>query len=350
MYLSNCFIHNQESNSLIQKLPSAAFLSIDLEMTGIGLPNSNRPNKSDNPSERYTKMKQIPERYNIIQVGIAVFHENPKFKRYVKKKVGEIYEGDGGDDEEEDGEDGSSHNNDNDDDDNYDDDDDDGHGFDIDRTMHNHVSLADIYGRRHNSMIDEIVGLRRRSRHCQFRDLEDDRNHHNHHHGSNNHNHDASLNEQRQNNPDDGDQQQQQQQQHQQQLCESSHGNNSNSGISQVEAINGSVNQEDRSEDVDQRSVRQNIAVSVGGDHGGGGGDDDNDDGNDSSDGDDQNDGDDHDEVDASDSDNSIDGSNGDPNDDDQEPPEFLVVSVIFLIIPFFKYGGIRTTSKQTHT
>eukprot|EP00551_Chaetoceros_affinis_P007145 CAMPEP_0203668490 /NCGR_PEP_ID=MMETSP0090-20130426/5107_1 /ASSEMBLY_ACC=CAM_ASM_001088 /TAXON_ID=426623 /ORGANISM="Chaetoceros affinis, Strain CCMP159" /LENGTH=287 /DNA_ID=CAMNT_0050532947 /DNA_START=261 /DNA_END=1125 /DNA_ORIENTATION=- len=115
--------HNflEESSALIKKLPSAAYVSMDLEMTGLCLPNnshssslssssssssSSRPIKCDSPADRYTKMKEIPETYNIIQVGIAVFTENPRFRRFVKNKVGNGKEDKVVDDDEVDNDDG----------------------------------------------------------------------------------------------------------------------------------------------------------------------------------------------------------------------------------------------------
>mmetsp|Transcript_14027 Transcript_14027/g.16303 ORF Transcript_14027/g.16303 Transcript_14027/m.16303 type:complete len:148 (-) Transcript_14027:514-957(-) len=79
----------KQSNLLIQKLPSAAYVSIDMEMTGIATPSSSihQKHKAESVSERYEKIKKIPERYSVIQIGIALFHENPRFRKFVKKKV-----------------------------------------------------------------------------------------------------------------------------------------------------------------------------------------------------------------------------------------------------------------------
>jgi len=66
----------EQSNDLISNLPRAAFVAIDEEMTGISIPNIPRPPKDDTPVERYKTLKQIPERYSIIQFGIALFLPN----------------------------------------------------------------------------------------------------------------------------------------------------------------------------------------------------------------------------------------------------------------------------------
>mmetsp|Transcript_32385 Transcript_32385/g.65944 ORF Transcript_32385/g.65944 Transcript_32385/m.65944 type:complete len:772 (-) Transcript_32385:3612-5927(-) len=73
----------EQLRDLLVHLPTASFVSIDEEMTGISLPGSrnSRPNKVELPSERYTNLlKEVPERYAILQVGVAVFHKNPKYK------------------------------------------------------------------------------------------------------------------------------------------------------------------------------------------------------------------------------------------------------------------------------
>mmetsp|Transcript_7786 Transcript_7786/g.8922 ORF Transcript_7786/g.8922 Transcript_7786/m.8922 type:complete len:634 (+) Transcript_7786:342-2243(+) len=66
----------EQSNDLISNLPQAAFVAIDEEMTGISIPNIPRPPKDDTPVERYKTLKQIPERYSIIQFGVALFIPN----------------------------------------------------------------------------------------------------------------------------------------------------------------------------------------------------------------------------------------------------------------------------------
>ena len=253
-------------------------------MTGVATPNSTRPNKSDSPPERYAKMKEIPERYNIIQVGIAVFHENPKFKRYVKKKVGEIYTAH---EEVEEDDDENDENNDGNDDENDEDDDD----MDIDRKIHNHISLEDIYGTR--QVIDRIVGSRRQRRHCHFRDLDDSNVQPDSNTGESASNSQNAVND----------------------------NENGSSGLNPSNADGQGINNEEN------QAQEQNGSRNVGSN---GGGDDDNN-GSDDSDDDQYSDGHDEDVLndgdDSTDSDNSIDGSNDDPNQD-QEPPEFLVVSL----------------------
>jgi len=63
----------EQSNDLIANLPNAAFVAIDEEMTGISVPNTPRPPKDDTPEQRYKALKKVPERYSIIQFGIALF-------------------------------------------------------------------------------------------------------------------------------------------------------------------------------------------------------------------------------------------------------------------------------------
>jgi hypothetical protein len=73
-----------KSQDCISRLPSAAYAAIDLEMTGISLPSATgRPSKEHTPAERYALNKAVPERYAIIQAGVALFHENPAYRRWM---------------------------------------------------------------------------------------------------------------------------------------------------------------------------------------------------------------------------------------------------------------------------
>ena len=58
---------------MIAHLPSAAFVAIDEEMTGIQLPSAGRPRKDLTPTALYTELKRVPERYSIIQLGVTLF-------------------------------------------------------------------------------------------------------------------------------------------------------------------------------------------------------------------------------------------------------------------------------------
>jgi len=66
----------QQSNDLLQHLPDAAFCAIDEEMTGIRI---GRLSKDDTPKQRYISVKEVPEHYAIVQVGICLFHRNPEY-------------------------------------------------------------------------------------------------------------------------------------------------------------------------------------------------------------------------------------------------------------------------------
>jgi poly(A)-specific ribonuclease len=65
----------EQSNDFLLHLPGASWIAIDLEMTGIQLPDSKRPGKDETPSERYHTIKQVPEKYSIIQLGVCLFHQ-----------------------------------------------------------------------------------------------------------------------------------------------------------------------------------------------------------------------------------------------------------------------------------
>jgi CAF1 family ribonuclease len=58
-------------------MPSASFIALDEEMTGIMLPNGmGKPiSKEETPADRYVNLKLVPERYAIIQLGICLFEQ-----------------------------------------------------------------------------------------------------------------------------------------------------------------------------------------------------------------------------------------------------------------------------------
>ena len=58
-------------------LPTASFVAIDEEMTGIHLPGVFVERMADSTEERYAKMKSVAEHYKIIQIGLCLFHEVP---------------------------------------------------------------------------------------------------------------------------------------------------------------------------------------------------------------------------------------------------------------------------------
>jgi poly(A)-specific ribonuclease len=65
----------EQSNDFLLHLPGASWIAIDLEMTGIQMPNSKMPSKDETPAERYQTIKKVPEKYSIIQLGICLFHQ-----------------------------------------------------------------------------------------------------------------------------------------------------------------------------------------------------------------------------------------------------------------------------------
>lgn len=60
---------------LQEVLPTARFVAIDEEMTGISLPGEKREELADTPQKRYSKMRKVAGHYSMIQFGLAVFHE-----------------------------------------------------------------------------------------------------------------------------------------------------------------------------------------------------------------------------------------------------------------------------------
>jgi hypothetical protein len=64
----------EQSNDFIRRLPNASFIAIDEEMTGVFPPPSSL-SKEESPSRRYSALKLVPERYSMIQLGIALFEQ-----------------------------------------------------------------------------------------------------------------------------------------------------------------------------------------------------------------------------------------------------------------------------------
>jgi len=57
-------------------LPTAAFVAIDEEMTGVSIGGQSE-RMSDLPAKRYSNLRNVASRYRIIQFGLAIFHEHP---------------------------------------------------------------------------------------------------------------------------------------------------------------------------------------------------------------------------------------------------------------------------------
>lgn len=58
-----------------EQISKAIFISIDEEFSGISIPNERefRNRKDDTPEKRYSKMKDVAERYSIIQFGLCIY-------------------------------------------------------------------------------------------------------------------------------------------------------------------------------------------------------------------------------------------------------------------------------------
>ena len=64
------------ANELESLLPSAEFVAVDEEMTGIVLDRTTQPNPGDTTESRYQKMKCVVKHFNLMQVGICTFHRS----------------------------------------------------------------------------------------------------------------------------------------------------------------------------------------------------------------------------------------------------------------------------------
>lgn len=65
-------------------LPTVSFVAIDEEMTGISV-EGQKEQIQDWPARRYSKMRTVASRYNIIQVGVCLFHETESGGGYVAR-------------------------------------------------------------------------------------------------------------------------------------------------------------------------------------------------------------------------------------------------------------------------
>jgi len=61
---------------LQQVLPTAKFVAIDEEMTGVSFSGEKQVSIGDRPHQRYQRMRRVANHYSIIQFGLAVFHES----------------------------------------------------------------------------------------------------------------------------------------------------------------------------------------------------------------------------------------------------------------------------------
>lgn len=61
--------------ALAELLPTAEFVAIDCEMTGIHLGGA-PPSQRDTTQERYDKMRRVASAYSLMQVGICTFHRD----------------------------------------------------------------------------------------------------------------------------------------------------------------------------------------------------------------------------------------------------------------------------------
>mmetsp|Transcript_49885 Transcript_49885/g.154111 ORF Transcript_49885/g.154111 Transcript_49885/m.154111 type:complete len:118 (-) Transcript_49885:4-357(-) len=65
-------------------LPSASFVAIDEEMTGISVQGQSEVIQ-DLPAHRYAKMRNVASRYHIIQFGLCLFHETEDGNGYIAR-------------------------------------------------------------------------------------------------------------------------------------------------------------------------------------------------------------------------------------------------------------------------
>lgn len=63
--------------TILEKLQTCKFVSLDLEMSGIySTDRSKRNRKDDTPAHRYSNMIGPASTYSIVQFGLSIFHES----------------------------------------------------------------------------------------------------------------------------------------------------------------------------------------------------------------------------------------------------------------------------------
>ena len=63
---------------ILNDISSSCFVSLDFELSGLAFPPSGPQTKTQTVQERYAEVKVAAERYQILQVGLTVCHEDPK--------------------------------------------------------------------------------------------------------------------------------------------------------------------------------------------------------------------------------------------------------------------------------
>jgi poly(A)-specific ribonuclease len=61
---------------ILNDISSSCFVAIDFELSGLAFPPSAPQTKPQTMQERYTEARVAAERYQILQVGLTVCHEN----------------------------------------------------------------------------------------------------------------------------------------------------------------------------------------------------------------------------------------------------------------------------------
>lgn len=67
---------------ILSDISSSCFVSIDFELSGLAFPPNVPQINTPTVQERYLEGKEAAERYQILQVGLTICHENPKSGLY----------------------------------------------------------------------------------------------------------------------------------------------------------------------------------------------------------------------------------------------------------------------------
>ncbi|KAJ5329534.1 CAF1 family ribonuclease [Penicillium brevicompactum] len=62
---------------ILNDISSSCFVAIDFELSGLAFPPSVPSITTPTVQERYLEVKEAAERYQILQVGLTICHEDP---------------------------------------------------------------------------------------------------------------------------------------------------------------------------------------------------------------------------------------------------------------------------------
>lgn len=75
---------------LLQDLTTCCFVSIDFEFSGVANTPGKRSRGCQSLQDRYAEIKGAADKYQILQVGLTICHENTETGTYPARKVVQV--------------------------------------------------------------------------------------------------------------------------------------------------------------------------------------------------------------------------------------------------------------------